>query len=79
MSSPDKIIELKTKVQIFENELNPLLDGIEAIFGEAINKNDASKWATGIERLRIIILTSGKLLNAYREYTKELEKVAPRN
>ena len=79
MSSPDRLLELKTRIDVFEKQLRE----------NAIQFTDAQKtigdaspeisMTLQMSHLNNAVGIMKNLLDSYREYTKELESVAPRN
>lgn len=78
-TDPDKLARLKAIVETYEREL---MENYEAY--EKWAKEDHSKTSKTVlnalvfEKVEKESLTAGKLIEAYREYVKELEKYAPR-
>ncbi len=72
MSSPDILTKSKTAVEIYEKEYNEVMKA----FVKATKEHDPTTQGTAIvfAFTRLFDVTS-KLLEAYRGYTKELEKL----
>lgn len=82
MSSPDDIIRLRTTVQLYERELKDITASLSKI-GEGIKAMEPKKvdenviLGIGFDAFLRIVDLNNKLLNAYREYVRELEKLTP--
>ena len=74
MSSPDNVARLRAKVEVYESELQETAKGL-SYSPQGRDQFQQSMWAAALMRFFDV---NGKLLNAYREYTRELEKLAPR-
>jgi hypothetical protein len=74
MSNPDRLAALKAKVDVYESEI---LEAAQTIQANPFSGTPTQQvmWMNGLLKF---IDVSTKLLFAYREYTKELEKLVPR-
>ena len=72
MSNPaDELTLLKSRIEIYEKELNDITQKIADLLNESTLRNDAEEVA---KIYGIAILQYQKLLKAYREYIDSLEK-----
>ena len=72
MSNPaDELTLLKSKIELYEKELNDITQKISDLLNESTLRNDAEEVA---KIYGIAILQYQKLLKAYREYIDSLEK-----
>ena len=72
MSNPaDELTLLKSRIEIYEKELNDITQKISDLLNESTLRNDAEEVA---KIYGIAILQYQKLLKAYREYIDSLEK-----
>jgi len=79
MSDPDDLTRLKTVVEIYEKELQGTIMSVLKI-GEGIDPKKIDRkvlFGFGIDVVLRIVNLNNKLLNAYREYVQELEKLIP--
>ena len=65
MSTPDELARLKSLVQLYEKELNEITRNYSRSYDESSYALFHSQMA----------YSSAKLIEAYREYTAELEKL----
>lgn len=77
MSGPDKLMKLKTTVEVYENELKEAAQAFQSLRTAAGQQSptDAGILVAGLGRFFDI---NAKLVIAYREYVAELEKLVPR-
>ncbi len=72
MSNPaDELTLLKSRIELYEKELNDITQKITDLLNESTLRNDAEEVA---KIYGIAILQYQKLLKAYREYIDSLEK-----
>jgi hypothetical protein len=72
VSNPaDELTLLKSKIELYEKELNDITQKISDLLNESTLRNDAEEVA---KIYGIAILQYQKLLKAYREYIDSLEK-----
>ncbi len=72
MSNPaDELTLLKSRIELYEKELNDITQKISDLLNESTLRNDAEEVA---KIYGIAILQYQKLLKAYREYIDSLEK-----
>jgi hypothetical protein len=72
VSNPaDELTLLKSRIEIYEKELNDITQKIADLLNESTLRNDAEEVA---KIYGIAILQYQKLLKAYREYIDSLEK-----
>jgi hypothetical protein len=83
LSSPDEVIRLKTRVTVYEEELNKELTELKNLGNPDVSSIDPKLDPSFVGGFAINILlrivdVNQKLLEAYREYTALLERIAPR-
>jgi uncharacterized protein (UPF0335 family) len=72
VSNPaDELTLLKSRIELYEKELNDITQKISDLLNESTLRNDAEEVA---KIYGIAILQYQKLLKAYREYIDSLEK-----
>jgi hypothetical protein len=72
VSNPaDELTLLKSRIELYEKELNDITQKITDLLNESTLRNDAEEVA---KIYGIAILQYQKLLKAYREYIDSLEK-----
>jgi hypothetical protein len=72
VSNPaDELTLLKSRIELYEKELNDITQKIADLLNESTLRNDAEEVA---KIYGIAILQYQKLLKAYREYIDSLEK-----
>ena len=72
MSNPaDELTLLRSRIELYEKELNDITQKISDLLNESTLRNDAEEVA---KIYGIAILQYQKLLKAYREYIDSLEK-----
>ena len=74
MSSSDRLMKLKTTVEVYEKELQEAVKSNERLSG-ALPQTDTGIFVSHLSR---VIDLNAKLVIAYREYVRELEKLVPR-
>lgn len=82
MSNPGILSKLKSVVEVYEKELQEATKAFDHYSAQPLSKENAlsTERTTGIMMTLFsrVIDVYIKLANAYREYTKELEKLVPR-
>jgi len=81
MSSPDDLTKLRTKIDVYEEELGQIGTVFDLLKSTNPKKGQNSDVAAGIvlAGLGKAVDLVTKLLETYRLYVKELEKLKPRN
>lgn len=81
MSSPDDLTKLRTKIDVYEEELGQI-----GVLFDLLKSNDPKQKQNSDVAAGVVLAGIGKgvdlvtkLLETYRLYVKELEKLKPRN